>query len=281
MSGSPSVRERFFGAHSFVFVGGLHRSGTSLVHSILRDHPSVSGFRGTRAPEDEGQHLQTVYPTARALGGPGRFGFHPGAHIVEEPSTSQEATAQQLFRQWSPYWDLERPVLVEKSPPNLVRMRYLQSLFPDARFVVLVRHPLPVAFATRKWAGRQSVPSLVRHWLICHETMRADLPSLRRVLVMHYENLVVDPGAVLDRLGQFLGLDLSSEAHRVNKNATEAYVERWARYRSRLSRRPAALFMESRFARRIEAFGYQLDEPGLAPTATVSGRWPEPPGSTS
>ena len=47
---------------ALVFVGGLHRSGTSLVHRCLALHPAVSGFSGTGVPEDEGQHLQTVYP---------------------------------------------------------------------------------------------------------------------------------------------------------------------------------------------------------------------------
>jgi len=32
--------------HTYVFVGGLHRSGTSLLARSLEAHPSVSGFRG-------------------------------------------------------------------------------------------------------------------------------------------------------------------------------------------------------------------------------------------
>ena len=48
--------------HTYVFVGGLHRSGTSLLARSLEAHPSVSGFRDTGVPEDEGQHLQSVYP---------------------------------------------------------------------------------------------------------------------------------------------------------------------------------------------------------------------------
>jgi hypothetical protein len=44
-----------------VFIGGLHRSGTSIVHRCLSDHPDVSGFQSTGVWEDEGQHLQSVY----------------------------------------------------------------------------------------------------------------------------------------------------------------------------------------------------------------------------
>src|SRR4051812_31203825 len=56
-------------AQRLVFVGGLHRSGTSLVHRCLADHPRASGFRNTGVWEDEGQHLQTVYRPAGSHGG--------------------------------------------------------------------------------------------------------------------------------------------------------------------------------------------------------------------
>ena len=49
----------------YVFVCGLHRSGTSLITRSLMDHPEVSGFRDTGAIEDEGQFLQTVLPLER------------------------------------------------------------------------------------------------------------------------------------------------------------------------------------------------------------------------
>jgi hypothetical protein len=42
-------------AKTIVLVG-LHRSGTSPLAQALAEHPSVSTFRDTGAPEDEGQH---------------------------------------------------------------------------------------------------------------------------------------------------------------------------------------------------------------------------------
>ena len=53
----------------FVFICGLHKSGTSLLFRILRDHPDMSGFTNTGVPKDEGQHLQSVYPPAWRFGG--------------------------------------------------------------------------------------------------------------------------------------------------------------------------------------------------------------------
>jgi hypothetical protein len=67
----------------FVFIGGLHRSGTSLIHECLRDHPDISGFSGTGVNEDEGQLLQSVYKPASVFGGPGKFGFNPRSFMDE------------------------------------------------------------------------------------------------------------------------------------------------------------------------------------------------------
>ena len=66
-----------------VFVGGLHRIGTTPLARCLAAHPQISGFEHTGVEEDEGQHLQTVYPPARAHGGPGRFALSAAAHLTE------------------------------------------------------------------------------------------------------------------------------------------------------------------------------------------------------
>ncbi|KAK3237325.1 hypothetical protein CYMTET_52589, partial [Cymbomonas tetramitiformis] len=84
-----------------------------------------------------------------------------------------------LFRQWARMWDLEKPVLLEKSPPNMMWMRFLQGMFPTAsRFVVITRHPLAVSLAHRKWecCTGMSLTQLVEHWLVQHELMQVRAP---------------------------------------------------------------------------------------------------------
>ena len=45
-----------------------------------------------------------------------RFGFAPEAHFTE--AQASEEKARQLFEEWSPHWDLARPVLLGR-PDNL------------------------------------------------------------------------------------------------------------------------------------------------------------------
>src|SRR5262249_25628421 len=95
-----------------VFIGGLHASGTSLLHRLFCLHPSVSGFSDTGVPENEGQHVQNLYPTAAAYGGPGRFAFSEAAHLTEYDRSLIETCRTGLWKCWAPHWDLSKSVLV-------------------------------------------------------------------------------------------------------------------------------------------------------------------------
>jgi hypothetical protein len=212
--------------HRFLFLCGLHKSGTSLLAQVLSQHPQISTFANTGAPEDEGQHLQSVLPAAKEFGGPGRFGFHPGARLNEQSALSAPHFGSRVFAEWAPYWDLERPVLLEKSPPNLLRTRLLQSWFPKSTFVVILRHPVAVSYATQR-RSRTLIPSLLEHWLTCHERFREDARRLRDVVTVRYEDLVTSPQGTVDALCQELGLPPVRITCRIDPDVNSRYFRRW------------------------------------------------------
>lgn len=243
------------GGESLVFVAGLHRSGTSLIARCLTGHPEIGGLRGTGVPEDEGQHLQDVVPTARALGGPGRFAFRAEAHLTEDSPLVNDDSRRRLLEAWAPHW-APGPVRLEKSPPNLVRTRFLQALFPSAAFVVVVRHPIAVSLATRKWCHRP-LPWLLRHWLQAHRTFREDRPALHRSLVVSYEGFVRDPQGTLDGICTFLDLRPEARAASVRADGNARYFDRWRRAMAG-PLAPYARWVAARFEPQVRAFGYSL-----------------------
>jgi Sulfotransferase family len=237
-----------------VFVGGLHKSGTSALARCLAAHPEISGFRRTGVPEDEGQHLQSVYRTAREHGGPGRFAFDPAARLTEHSPLVSRRNRAQLLAEWGARWDRSRPILLEKSPPNLIRTRFLQALFPEAIFVLVVRHPLVVALATQRWVDHP-VATLLSHWFQAHELLVIDLPFLRRALVVRYEEVVNDPSVTLRRIERLIGLDgLDGSAFEPGRN--EEYLADWT---------PSPQAREDllgRFEASANLFGYSLAQTG-------------------
>jgi hypothetical protein len=244
----------------FVFIGGLHRSGTSLIFRCLKEHPLISGFENTEAPEDEGQHLQSIYRPGVAHGGPGKFGFDPEAHLTDTSNLITVDNRLRLFTEWKSYWDVEKPVLLEKSPPNLIRTRFLQELFPNSYFIVVTRHPIAVAYATQKWSNT-SLAELIEHWLICHEKFEQDKQHIRRLLVLRYEDFVEQPQAALETIYSFVGLPTHLNRIEVRSNVNEKYLKQWRVCQDDAlpGGRTETSCIRLQYERRVAAFDYSLD----------------------
>ncbi|MGA8248204.1 MAG: sulfotransferase [Nocardioides sp.] len=249
-----------------VFVGGLHRSGTTPLSRALAAHPEVSGLTGTGVPEDEGQHLQDVYPRLRTLGGMGTFARNPRAHLTDSSELVSPENAARLLASLTPYWDLDRRLLLEKSPANLVMGRFLQALFPGSALVVVVRNPVVSALALEKWnpllvarngRRRTTLVGRVENWARAHETLRDDLPHLRRVHVLRYEDLVSRPDEELACIAALLGLSTPVDGSSISSGRSDTYAERWAAmatgspWRRRIRRRIVASYADD-----MLAFGY-------------------------
>lgn len=261
-----------------LFVGGLHRSGTTPLARCLGAHLQVSGLTSTDVKEDEGQHLQSVYPKAKKYGGAGRFAMDSRAHLTERSPLVSSANAATLLKEWEPFWDTSRRVLLEKSPPNLIMGRFLQALFPDSAYVAVVRHPLVVALSTHKWrrlAARNvrmhtTHYQLVEHWKHAHETFLEDLPSLSRVHVLRYENLVVDPRGELEPIARLLGLADGIDGTSLRATHSDRYSRQWEAMATGgpIARRTRSKILRD-FGGYINSWGYDPEDLSAPPVGPV------------
>jgi hypothetical protein len=261
--------------HTFVFVCGLQRSGTTMLYRYLGEHPSISALEGTPRPANEGQHNQSVYPADDHHSKAGRFALRAEAHMTEDSPLVTDQSRRTLYDEWSRYWDTSAPFLMEKSPPNMIRMRFLQALFPDSRFIVIMRHPIAVTLATSKW-GKRRPHQLMRHWLRAHELMAEDIPHVRHVHVLRYEDLVASPDPVLEAAFGSLGLDdpgtgrersegLNTDNfmadRRLRTGVNDKYFQRWRERRRDPVRTVYYGALERRYQRAVRRFGYDLRRP--------------------
>ncbi|MCH8112500.1 MAG: sulfotransferase [Proteobacteria bacterium] len=241
--------------HTFLFICGLHRSGTSLIHRLIRAHPQVSGIYGTTVPEDEGQHLQSVYPSDRQFGM--LFALNPNVHLTEQSALVSDMARTRLLQDWGRYLDFRRPVLVEKSPSNIVRSRFLQALFPEARFLFIVRHPIVVTLAIQKWTDAP-LRQLLFHWCVAHQLMLEDLPHLHHALVIRYEDLAVTPEKILSSAFDFVDLPAIAVSELI-RNRNDRYFAAWRKMLAEDGDCTADL--AERFGPLLMRFGYQLESP--------------------
>ena len=255
-------------AHNFVLLCGLHRSGTTLLFRMLREHPAMSGFTNNQVPtewlalEDEGQFLQSVYPPGIVYGGPGSFAFAPDAHLTEDSDLLTPENKAQLAMDWFPYWDLTKRFLLEKSPPNILMTRFLQSALPNASFVCIVRHPVAVSLATTKWSHR-SLDQLIEHWLVAHEIYEKDTAHLKRSKTIKYETLIGDPAGTLCDIYAFLGVEPHPTTFEAKTEHNERYFAQWRDMINSPETGPAVKEWIARYEPRVRAFGYSLQDLAL------------------
>jgi hypothetical protein len=152
-------------------------------------------------------------------------------------------------------WDAR---LVDKNPLNMHWLPMMHRLFPNARYILAVRHPCDVLLSCYMHAFRSSTlaaacSSLERLAKAYVETMERWLDQVSvmnpSVMVSRYEDLVTDFPQQVSRIAQFLELDdatpmLGFDQHARNKTfiATPSYsqviepvnrraVGRWHKYR--------------------------------------------------
>lgn len=223
-AGSAAL-SRFAEAHDRpVFVGACPRSGTTLLRTMLDNHPDLAIPHETKFFVDAWKERPrfgdlTVRKNRRRLaqwiirrpkGRAGRLKIgrkELAAGLVAAPPTlgSLLGTCFALYaeRTGKGRWGDKRPVYAQ-------HLDAIFAMFPDAQFINLVRDPRAVVASIRKigWYRGDVVPAFE---LWERSLRRVDAWRKRlapdQLLEIQYEDLVAEPHAVLERVRAFLRLD--------------------------------------------------------------------------
>lgn len=184
-----------------VFVVGMPRSGKSLVEQILCSHGEVRGAGELTAMGDVSARLER------------RTGAWPQGVSRVTPTDLDEMAA--LYLETLTREAPRSARITDTMPFNFVHLGLIAMLFPRARVVHCIRHPLDLVLRCyfKNFAGRSlsfafSVEDTVRYYGLYRDLMRhwatVAGPAIH---VVRYEDLARDTEAQARGLIEFLGLD--------------------------------------------------------------------------
>ncbi|KAJ8400057.1 hypothetical protein AAFF_G00400960 [Aldrovandia affinis] len=188
-----------------LFVGGVPRSGTTLMRAMLDAHPDVRCGEETR-----------VIPRLLALRQAwGRSG--PERQRLEEAGVSQEVLdsavsaflLEVIARHGEP-----APLLCNKDPFTLKSAVYLSRIFPNSKFLLMLRdgraavHSMISRHVTIAGFDLSSYRDCLSKWSRAVEAMLGQCLQVGsgRCLTVRYESLVLQPRTTMQRVLRFLSV---------------------------------------------------------------------------
>ncbi|GAB4191177.1 MAG: hypothetical protein Kow00105_05290 [Phycisphaeraceae bacterium] len=226
-----------------IFVVGNSRSGTTMMGRVLGGHPRVHTFNELHFFEQLWQPTPTPEPIDRAeailLAGTLLTIERDGYYTQGNPATYREEAERIVAaingepltppRVYAGFIDYEcaghgKTIGCDQTPRNLYYIRELLDLYPEARFVVMVRDPRDVMLsqknrwkrrrlgakgtpwwnALRTWAGYHpiTISLLWRSGIAAGDAFAED----PRVCVLRFEDLLADPEKQMRRVCEVVGL---------------------------------------------------------------------------
>jgi hypothetical protein len=187
-----------------IFIGGLMKSGTSLLRKLLSRHPRIYGGLETHwfAP-DITEKWQD--PTSRRQIWLAQFFDVSDTELARIRAEAASGTDFVDRFMWYCTRRAGKARWVEKTPDNVLHIATIDRVWPDAQFIFVVRDFRDI-FASWKRNGKAPVDGFIAQ---VHAVMRAVGPRAgtrsESYLEVDYDALVTDTEQTLRRVLGFLG----------------------------------------------------------------------------
>ena len=230
------------------FIVGSARSGTTLLRIILNAHPRVTVPPESRFVTElwRGSDQADVTTFLTALGDHRQFrSWNLPVELVEAELQGRETVPyadaiEAVYRAYAKRAGKER--WGDKTPRYVERIPFLAELFPEARFVHLVRDGRDVALSYANVPfGPKTVAKAAALWARRVRMGVADGRPLgeSRYKEFRYEDLVDDAEATTKSLCAFLDIEFAPEMMEYTEHATEFVFEKAKTYNPKVLEKPS------------------------------------------
>jgi hypothetical protein len=231
----------------FIFVGGAPRSGTTLVQNMLDCHPLVLG-----GPEF--LHLERIIELREKL----HFSVDIGYIDIICTKDDIDFHLRQLIEKLLlPLADKnECQFYSEKTPNNILIFSELMEMFPESRFIMIVRDPRAIVSSMQQVKQRaiekdlkqpyftKSISSSIEFVKKCYDAgFKASNKSKGNLLIVAYEHLLSDLENQTKKIASFLNIEWDKQMlypadkkhlgeKAITKNSGEIWYDVKAYYRN-------------------------------------------------
>jgi len=199
-----------------IFVVGMGRSGTTLLTQLLHSHSQISapfeskflmhlqskyGKRKTWQVKHREHYLKDLQ-TDRKL----RLYWNIDFTLLDQQlaALGEQTTYQEYYRQTMLAYDVSKAqhttLLIDKNPFHTQFIDQLLKLFPEARFIHMVRDPRAAISSSKKINTQRSYPLLAEIWRTSNlRVEQYKKQHQQRFFTLKYEDLVGAPEEQLKR----------------------------------------------------------------------------------
>ena len=149
-----------------IFIVGCGRSGTTLLFELLKRHSNLAPTVGHPDGEDHVGWIRhggaIISGLANPQGDTGHVGYDYCLHMTEEDLREEMRRSMHRYYATEVLRGRSSARVINKCPHLSNKLRYVRAIFPDARFVHIVRDPVAMVAS---WVNvMKAVPDLVLYW---------------------------------------------------------------------------------------------------------------------
>lgn len=201
-----------------VFIGGLYKSGTSLLRAMLGQHSRLASGLETYwfamhwpgqapPPDSRGEPLADQLARLSTFFELKKEAVLAWAEAAPSPESFLDTLMSALARrQGKPRW-------VEKTPGNVLHLDRIFATWPKARFMHIIRDPRDVFASLKraeKYTGPGEMEALLERFYPAYTAWADDA----RMLEIRYESLVLWPEPTVRTILEFLGEPFEAQVAR-------------------------------------------------------------------